>query len=257
MSQRELKSLYLEGRELLLEAKLRSEGKNPSEKPSTKKMDVKDPETDEKDHETAEVAELKHKLDHETTEVAKLKKKLKSLERELSVSQSAWSECQHELHSAENSLVEAQAEKEECISVFQDELSKVRLQTEVEKLRELELVRREFDLERKQLREDREQDCRRFQESENSLIAEKEEMSKLISQLRQELAVASRYVVVGSPGVSQPLDTEHSKGATRQEKSTEAENVSLTGSVVPKLSTVSAGESQSDECDLPRHASGA
>ena len=125
---------------------------------------------------------------------------------------------------------------------MQEDLKTVKLQAEVEELRELESLRKEFDSERRQLCEDREPDAKQFREFKNGLLAEKEQfedyknvflaekenMLSLINQLKQQLAEVSTY-----------RGTEHSEdpgGATHCNKDVEAEKEigSLSSSVVPE-----------------------
>ena len=88
--------------------------------------------------------------------------------------------------SSNNAQEEAEAQRRRADGL-ENELRTCKLEAEVEKLRELETLRRKFDAEREQLREDRAQDGVRFVEWKAAMTSEKEKLEEQVQQLKGQL----------------------------------------------------------------------
>ncbi len=109
-------------------------------------------------------------------------------------------EVKAELTAAQNS---AKAAKD-LLTALERELRTVRLQAELEKLREMESLRREFDQERRQLREDRERDVSQYKKWEVDRTRKRDRLRKRVDQLMQQLEKAGEGLYVSTK--DQPVE---------------------------------------------------
>ena len=142
---------------------------------------------------------------------------LEKLREELARAQTQLTEQQEELTATKTKLLDAE---DKAVSAYdrakelEVELNTARLQAEIDKLREVDAVRKEFAIERKQLRE---LDAARATELKAGMAAAKEGLLKRISELEKQLAEGAR--VSPSSGSGEPermleRDGAHGKGGT-------------------------------------------
>ena len=116
------------------------------------------------------------------------KTELEQLRAELARAQAQLTEQQDELTAARSKLADADSEAawaKERVKELETELDTTTLRAEVEKLREVDAVRKEFDIERKQLRE---LDAARVTELKASMSTEKERLLKRVDELEKQQA---------------------------------------------------------------------
>ena len=92
------------------------------------------------------------------------------------------------------------------MTVLERESRTVCLEVELDKLREMESLRKEFDAERSQLRQDCERDAHEFQEWRKELTSERDRLRTYVEQLREELTDSGDHDVQGS--VHDPVPAE-------------------------------------------------
>jgi chromosome segregation ATPase len=96
------------------------------------------------------------------------------------------------------------------MTVLERESHTVCLEVELDKLREMESLRREFDAEQRQLRQDCERDAREFKEWRKELTSERDHLRAYVEQLREELTDSGDHDGQGSvdKGVHDPVPAE-------------------------------------------------
>ena len=120
--------------------------------------------------------------DHEGSE------ELEQLRAEPARAQAQLTEQQEQLTATKTKLADAELEAEtayEHAKTLEAELDNTWLRAEVEKLRKVDTIRKEFDIERKQLRE---LDVARITELKASMAVEKEKLLKRVNELEKQLA---------------------------------------------------------------------
>ena len=129
-------------------------------------------------------------------QVARMRELLRTKEAELAEVKSELTFMRGEIETAreEADIVRRQAEttQEEVetvtsrMTVLERESHTVCLEVELDKLREMESLRREFDAEQRQLRQDCERDAREFKEWRKELTSERDHLRAYVEQLREE-----------------------------------------------------------------------